>query len=111
MQPIAIENVTTTPTIQALYYGALIVNEAIGTGANTKIAELPVNNTNTVAYGIWEGDRLARAVLINNNLYLPGNVSRTSEVFNLLGFKAASGSDTVSIRRFYTPASNATTGL
>ncbi len=92
-----------------MYYGALIINEAIGTFADTKIAELAVNNTATAAYGIYENGRLARAVLINFNTFLPTvNSTRTNEVVSLGGFKATGA---VSIRRFYTPASNATSGL
>ena len=78
------------PRIPAPYYGAVMANEAIGTGKDTAIAELVVNNVNTAAYGIWEGGRLARAVIINNDVYLPGvNATRTSETVSLLENRAS----------------------
>lgn len=84
-----------------------MVNEAIGTGKDTRIAELPTNTSNYAAYGIWEGERLARVAVINNQLYLPG-LNRTVETVNIQGY---AGGKKASIKRFTPPAANATEGL
>jgi hypothetical protein len=54
---------TTRPTIQAPYYGAVMVNEVIGTGKDTRVAELPTNSSNYAAFGIWEVNLLMLAFL------------------------------------------------
>jgi hypothetical protein len=112
IQPVPVTagpNATPNPRIQASYYGAVIANEAIGLAPNTRIAELAVNASNTAAYGIWEGDRLARAVLLNFDVYLPTvNATRLTTSVNLQGFTQGAK---VSVKRFSAPATNATQGL
>lgn len=109
IQPAAIKgtNPTTRPKVGAMYYGAAMVNEAIGTGKNTKIADLPTNTTKLAAHGIWEDDRLMRVAVVNNQVYLPG-MNRSTETINIQGY---AGDRKVSIKRFTPPASNATEGL
>ncbi|KAJ9127524.1 hypothetical protein QFC24_000933 [Naganishia onofrii] len=109
IQPVAIQgsNPTTRPKIQAPYYGAVMVNEAIGTGKNTQVVELPTNSSKVAAHGIWEGDRLMRVAVVNNQLYLPG-MNRTTETIDIQGY---AGDRKVSIKRFTPPSANATQGL
>lgn len=84
-----------------------MVNEAIGTGQNTRIVELSSNSTNYAAYGIYEGERLARVAAINSQLYLPG-MNRTAETVNIQNY---AGDKKASIKRFTPPSANATEGL
>jgi hypothetical protein len=113
IQPVAVSgsgpNSSPKPRVQSTYYGAVIANEAIGTGKDTSIAELVVNAPNTIAYGIWEGKKLARAVVINTDVYLPSvNSTRSEETVSLLNFPSAAK---VSVKRLSAPATNATHGL
>jgi hypothetical protein len=107
IQPIAVTGRSSRPTIQAPYYGAVMVNEAIGTGKDTRVAELPANSSNYAAFGIWEGERLARVAVVNNQLYLPG-LNRTTETVNIQGY---AGDKKASIKRFTPPSANSTEGL
>ncbi|KAJ9093860.1 hypothetical protein QFC21_006233 [Naganishia friedmannii] len=97
---------TSVPRVQAAYYGALMVAEAIGTGANTKVAELPSNSTSIAAYGIWENERLARAVIINSDVYFAGatNGTRSSKTVSLGGYSNGK----TSIKRLTAPGANST---
>jgi hypothetical protein len=110
IQPIPIPGNGTTatdvPRIQAAYYGALMVSEAIGTGADTTVAELSSNSTSIAAYGIWEGSRLARAVIINSDVYFAGstNDTRTSQTVELGGYT----NGVTSIKRLTAPGANST---
>jgi hypothetical protein len=102
-------NSSPKPRLQSTYYGAIIANEAIGTGKDTSIAELTVNARNIIAYGIWEGKKLARAVIINTDVYLPSvNSTRTEQAISLLNFPSQGK---VSVKRLSAPATNATSGL
>lgn len=84
-----------------------MVNEAIGTGKNTKVVELPTNSSIVAAHGIYEGDRLMRVAIVNNQPYLPG-MNRSTETINIQGY---AGDRKVSIKRFTPPSANATQGL
>lgn len=84
-----------------------MVNEAIGTGKNTQVVELPTNSSKVAAHGIWEGNRLMRVAVVNNQLYLPG-MNRTTETIDIQGY---AGDRKVSIKRFTPPSANATQGL
>lgn len=67
------------PHIQPEYYAAIIVNEAIGNCGATKIVELPIDHPRVSGYAFFEGDELARAVLINSQAYFRnGGVNRTT---------------------------------
>lgn len=60
-----------------MYYGMLLVNEAIGsTQATKRVAELGCLHRHIVAYGIYEDDQLARMVLINTQVYCNGSQER-----------------------------------
>ncbi|KAJ9114075.1 hypothetical protein QFC22_005895 [Naganishia vaughanmartiniae] len=109
IQPVPIPGNGTTatdvPRVQAAYYGALMVAEAIGTGANTKVAELSSNSTSIAAYGIWENDRLARAVIINSDVFFAGtNETRSSQTVELGGYTNGK----TSIKRLTAPGANST---
>jgi len=54
-----------------MYYGMLLVNEAIGNSkAKKHVAELGCLHRNIIAYGIYEDSSLARLVLINTQVHL-----------------------------------------
>lgn len=95
------------PAVQAPYYGAVMVNEAIGSGQNTRVVELSSNSSNYAAYGIYEDQRLARVAVVNTQLYLPG-MNRTVETVNIQNY---AGDKKASIKRFTPPSANATEGL
>lgn len=109
IQPVPIPGNGTTatnvPRVQAAYYGALMVAEAIGTGPNTKVAELSSNSTSIAAYGIWENERLTRAVIINSDVYFAGTSGkRSSQTVELGGYTNGK----TSIRRLTAPGANST---
>ena len=60
------------PHILPSYHAFLIVNEAIGKSGDSYIAEIPTPNQNLTAYGVWEGEELARLVVLNTNVHLGG---------------------------------------
>lgn len=65
------------PHIQPAYYAAVIVAEASGSSASTKVVELDINDSDVTGYAFYDNDTLKRAVLINMNAYL-GTGSRGS---------------------------------
>ncbi|KKY39142.1 putative glycoside hydrolase family 79 protein [Diaporthe ampelina] len=60
----------------------LIVNEAIGKGNTSYVAELTVTNDKLAAYGIWEGNSLWRVVALNSNVRLGNRDVILEEVKN-----------------------------
>ncbi|KAH6866074.1 hypothetical protein B0T10DRAFT_569731 [Thelonectria olida] len=54
-----------TRHVMPLYYGFLVVADAIGPSGNTYISEISTNSSELAAYQIWEGDTPSRLVLIN----------------------------------------------
>jgi hypothetical protein len=59
--------------IMPLYYAMLFVNEAIGDGKEDKyVVELGTTDPRFAAYGVYEGKRLRRVVVINTEVHFEG---------------------------------------
>ncbi|KJA26227.1 glycoside hydrolase family 79 protein [Hypholoma sublateritium FD-334 SS-4] len=99
------------PHVQPQYYAAIIAAEAIGNSGNTKVIELSINDTRVSGYAFYEGDTLARAVLINSQAFFTTDTTpRTSVQLNLT-FTDASPPKNVSVKRLFVPHADDTTGL
>lgn len=97
----------TAPHILPLYHALLIVNEAIGNGNVSYVAELTASNDTLAAYGIWEGNSLRRVVALNSNVCLSNN---TASSFNIT--LNGDGAKRVSwIKRLHAPATTASSGV
>lgn len=95
------------PHVMALYHALLIVAEAAGTaGAHAvKVVEIPTTTDFLAAYGIYEGGRLARLVLINSQVHTADNGdARAGLRVHLDGVRGTA-------RRFHTPHTDATRGF
>ena len=86
-----------------------MVNEAIGTHDRTKIVELATNSSMIGSYGIYEDERLARVIAINYDKFYPDQNS--TRLAQTVVFPDSWKGRTVSVKRFTTPATNATSGL
>lgn len=90
--------------IMPLYYGLLVVNEAIGKGKHSRyVAELGTVHPNIVSYGIYEREKLVRVVLVNTQVYAGGE--RKSVEVRLEGLEEAV------VKRLEIPATEASDGL
>lgn len=112
LQPIALEGTGVDdetglegPHVMALYHAFLIIAEAAGTAGvkAAKVVEIPTTTDFLASYGIYEGGRLARIVLVNSQVYLAGEEPRATLRVDL-GVKGTA-------RRFHTPHTNATRGF
>jgi hypothetical protein len=74
------------PHILPSYHSFLLVNEAIGDKGTSMIAELGTNSKTLAAYGIWEGGKLVRAVLIDSEYYMPDMGDRPRREVDIKGF-------------------------
>lgn len=96
------------PHILPSYHSFLITNEAIGTSGNSYVAELTTSNNSVAAYGIWEGTKLARVVLINSLVYVPDSGARDSITFPIINLPSGAK---VTAKRLAIPFTTSTTGL
>ncbi|KAL8283989.1 hypothetical protein RQP46_005102 [Phenoliferia psychrophenolica] len=96
------------PHILPAYHAFIIANEAIGTSGNSFVAELGTSNNSVAAYGIWEGSKLARVVLINSLIFLPDTGARDSITLPLVNLPQGSK---VYAKRLFTPFTTSMTGL
>jgi hypothetical protein len=97
------------PHILPAFYGALAVNEAIGSSGKSCVAEIGTDSTTFSAYGIWEDTKLARVVLINSAMYIPSqNGTRVNSTVYLDGLNH---SGQITAKRLSTPFTNSTSGL
>ncbi|KAJ9094739.1 hypothetical protein QFC21_005897 [Naganishia friedmannii] len=100
---------TSRPHVLPVFYGALIVNEAIGTSGDSCVAEIGTDSATVSAYAIYEQSKLARIVIINSELYVPSqNSTRINSTVYLNGL-----GDNVhfTAKRLSIPFTNATSGL
>ena len=104
-------NLTARAHILPLYYAFLIVDEAVGSSGTAKVAELATLNSSITSYGIWEGGRLVRAVIIDSQVYLndTDSDSRTGFDVSLEGWSDGGGQTT--IKRLSTPFTTAYSGM
>jgi len=71
------------PHILLLYYGLLVVNEAIGTGsADRHVAEFSTEHPHIVSYGIYEAKVSVRIVVVNTQVYSKGRRETTTVYLN-----------------------------
>lgn len=92
------------PHVMALYHALLVVAEAAGTSGRATVVEIPTLTNLLAAYGVYEGGKLVRLVLVNSQVYLEGEGERTGLRVQIPGVKG-------SARRFHTPYTNATKGF
>lgn len=71
------------PHIQPAYYAAVIAAEAIGRSGATQAVEISIDNDRIAGYAFYEDGALVRAILINSEAFLQGDVSRGSVHVNL----------------------------
>lgn len=110
MQPVALANgpaATPKPVLKGIYFGTYMINEFIGASKKPYITELTTNSTNVSAYGLFDEEKIKRVMIINFNTFFPGDLNRTSEVVAMSGLNVNSGT----LKRFYTPYTNSTSGL
>ena len=58
------------PHVQPAYYGALIVNEVIGTTGSATLSELSINDDTLAGYAAYEDGLLARVALLDSQAFL-----------------------------------------
>lgn len=109
--PVAAGNGIRVPSdsarIYAEYYGAVVVQDFIGSESNTYVAELGVTQSNVGGYALYVGNQLKRVLLLNYDSYFPGDASRRSTTVTLRGLNGQSGT----VYRLYTPYTNSVSGL
>ncbi|KAF5314543.1 hypothetical protein D9611_007010 [Ephemerocybe angulata] len=95
--------------IEPSYHAALIAAEAIGSSGQTRVAELPTDNSAVSGYAFYSGDKLTKALFINSDLYLKSDDSRSQARINVKIDGAAPRLAT--IKRLSVPHSDETSGL
>ncbi|KAJ7599271.1 glycoside hydrolase family 79 protein [Mycena floridula] len=99
------------PHVQPQYYAAIVAAEAIGRSGNTEIVDINVSDVQIAVYGIYEGTKLARALIINSLSFPSSSTNRTSEHIDF----SISGSGTLptsmTIKRLAINHSDDTSGL
>lgn len=60
------------PHVLPSYYGAIVVNEAIGSSGCSRVSEVACNRPNVSSFAIWEEAKLVRLVIINSTPFLKG---------------------------------------
>ena len=95
------------PHTLPLYYGMMVVNEAIGKGSSRRhVVELSTEHRNIASYGIYEDHILTRVVVVNTQLYTKNQIDRPSITVNLNGLN-----DTMTVKRLVIPYTAAHEGL
>jgi len=64
------------PHVLPAYYGAIVVNEAIGSTGCSRVSEVACNRPNVSSFAIWENAKLLRLVIINSTPFLRGTVDQ-----------------------------------
>ncbi|KAH8077063.1 hypothetical protein HD553DRAFT_366973, partial [Filobasidium floriforme] len=97
------------PHVLPSYYGAIVVNEAIGSTGPTSISEVYCNRPTLSAYAIWDDqDEMIRLVVINSAVYLKDSEGpRPHEPIHLAGI----GERRPIVKRLSTPFTDASTGI
>lgn len=72
------------------------------------MAEISTTDTSLSVYGIWEEGVLRRMVMINSEVHLKHSGSRKSMKVGLHGWREG---QTASVKRLYTPHTDAFRGL
>lgn len=95
------------PHIMPMYYGLLVVNEAIGSSQSDRyVAELGCLHRNIVAYGIYEDGHLARLILINTQVVHAAAAKERASIEVSLDF-TSSFAAAYSIKRLRVPHTQA----
>jgi Glycosyl hydrolase family 79 C-terminal beta domain len=90
------------PHIQPQYYAAIIAAEAIGNSGNTQVLELDIDDPRIAGYALYQGGKLANAILINSLAFLTTTTTTRSSTHVNLTFP----NDTVSsmnVKRLFVP--------
>jgi hypothetical protein len=102
---------TSRPHILPAFYGALVVNEAIGSSGQSCVAEIGTDSSTLSAYGIWEKDTLARVVIINSEQYIPSNNGTATRTASPVLLGGLDHKGRITAKRLSIPSTNATRGL
>ncbi|KDR73347.1 hypothetical protein GALMADRAFT_72693 [Galerina marginata CBS 339.88] len=99
------------PHIQPQYYGAIVAAEAIGHSGATRAVELSINDTFTSGYAFYDGDKLARAVLINSQAFLTNATTARTSTPITLNFTDSNAPTNMTVKRLFIPHADSTSGL
>jgi len=95
------------PHTLPLYYGMIVVNEAIGKGSwDRHIVELSTEHRDIVSYAVYEDTTLARIVIVNTQLHFKDEASRQSIAITLSGLTGQ-----MTLKRLAVPHTAAREGL
>ncbi|KDR71209.1 hypothetical protein GALMADRAFT_75264 [Galerina marginata CBS 339.88] len=98
------------PHIQAQYYTAIIIAEAIGKSSSTRSIELSISDSRTSGYAFYVGNKLTRVVLMNSVAYLSTSSTRGSIQVSLS--LTGSGAPTkMTIKRLFIPHADLGSGV
>jgi hypothetical protein len=96
----------TRPHILPLYHAFLIVNEVIGLGDKSHIAEIGTLQKDLAMYGVWQGDELIKLVMINSGLYQNGERGMLN-----VELQGLAKGDCMKVKRLEVPKTEAYFGL
>ncbi|KAL4967346.1 glycosyl hydrolase family 79 C-terminal domain-containing protein [Aspergillus stella-maris] len=87
-----------------LYYGFLMVADAIGSTGDASVAEVETNSSTIAAYGIYEGSHLARLVLSNTEPWTGADEEGKTRPSTFLSITLPSSSTSIKSARLKTLA-------
>ncbi|RXW18138.1 hypothetical protein EST38_g7719 [Candolleomyces aberdarensis] len=120
VQPIALAHspddgsrlpVALPPHVNAPYYAAIIGAEAIGSHGSTRIAEMPVDDSRIAGYAFYEGDTLARVLLINSQPYFAPTGEGIFQTRPAIRVTLSTESSEFRIKRLSIPFTDSTSGM
>jgi len=97
--------------IQPQYYGAIIAAEAIGRSGSTRSIELSINDSRTSGYAFYEGNKLARVLLINSDAFLTTTTALRTGTQIALGITGSGVPKKMTVKRLSIPFADSTSGL
>lgn len=95
------------PHIMPKYNGLVVVDEMIGASGEALIAEIENASQALAAYGVWEKGQLARAVLVNSNVFSQNATVRSAMNVTLEVTQPVDAT----VRRISIPYTTATEGI
>ncbi|KAJ5802526.1 uncharacterized protein N7503_004976 [Penicillium pulvis] len=106
-QPIASEG--QPPETRPPYYGHIMVAASLGHSENNRIVNIPLKEDTESAYGIYDGDRLSKLVVVNLNAFNQSTTTcRPSRKYE---FKVPGHYQGATVERLIAPGSDALTNI
>ncbi|KAF7975744.1 hypothetical protein HWV62_8733 [Athelia sp. TMB] len=99
------------PHIQPAYYAAIIAAEAIGQSGFTQASEIQIDNDRVAGYAFYEGGLLVRAVLINSQAYLQGQINPRGSVHVNLSIDGSDPAQQFTVKRLSIGYADDTAGV